>query len=128
MTKTKHIACDLDGTLAEYHGWQGIEHIGAPIPRTLRAVQAALARGWRVSIFTARVAGSGDGDYGDGDKARGFIDEWVRLHVGQALPITAVKHGYFDEFWDDKGLRLRANTGVNVLGGDLWDTLNETVE
>lgn len=126
--KTKHIACDLDGTLAEYHGWKGIEHIGNPIPRTIRLVKAALARGWRVSIFTARVAGSGDGDFGDGDAAREYIRAWVMEHIGQELPITAVKHGYFDEFWDDKGLRVRVNTGVNILGGSLWDALSEEAD
>src|SRR5262245_48902352 len=26
------IGVDLDGTLAEYHGWKGIEHIDRPVP------------------------------------------------------------------------------------------------
>jgi len=29
----KHTICvDIDGTLAEYNGWQGINHIGTPFP------------------------------------------------------------------------------------------------
>ena len=26
------IYVDLDGTLAEHHGWKGVDHIGKPIP------------------------------------------------------------------------------------------------
>ena len=33
------IGVDLDGTLAEYHGWQGIEHIGEPIPKMMARVR-----------------------------------------------------------------------------------------
>ena len=46
---------DLDGTLAEYHGWVSPTHIGAPIPKMLYRVGRWLAEGKEVRIMTARV-------------------------------------------------------------------------
>ena len=34
------IGVDLDGTLAEYHGWKGSEHIGPPIPLMVERVKS----------------------------------------------------------------------------------------
>ena len=39
------IGVDLDGTLAHYEGWKGIEHIGAPVPAMLERVKNWLAEG-----------------------------------------------------------------------------------
>ena len=39
------IGVDLDGTLAEYHEWVGIHHIGKPIPLMLERVKKWLAQG-----------------------------------------------------------------------------------
>jgi hypothetical protein len=118
-----HIACDLDGTLAQYDGWRGVEHIGDPIPLVYERVKAALAKGYQVSIFTARVAGLLDAEYGDSLVAKRYVELWCVKHFGVALPVTAVKHGYFTEFWDDKAVRVKANTGYTTLGGPLWDEL-----
>lgn len=118
-----HIAVDLDGTLAHYDTWKGVQHIGTPIPAMVERVKAALARGWKVSIFTARVSGLHDGEFGDSREAKGFIEDWCIEHLGRLLPVTAVKHGYFTEFWDDRAVRVRSNEGINVYGGALWDEL-----
>lgn len=106
-----HIACDLDGTLAHYDHWRGVEHIGEPIEPVLRAVKATLARGWNVSIFTARVSGR------DHEEARAHIRAWCLQHIGVELDITATKHGYFDEFWDDRAVGLSRNRGTTSRGG-----------
>jgi len=50
------MAVDLDGTLAHYDRWRGIEHVGEPVPLMLERVQAWLAEGKTVKVFTARVA------------------------------------------------------------------------
>ena len=52
------IGVDLDGTLAEYLGWQGMGHIGEPIAPMVERVKAWLAEGKDVRIFTARVCSS----------------------------------------------------------------------
>lgn len=108
-----HIACDLDGTLAHYDHWRGIEHIGEPVAPVLAAVKAALARGWDVSIFTARVSGR------DAEEAAAPIRAWCLEHIGVELPITATKFGHFTEFWDDRAVGLTRNTG-KLSRGTYW--------
>lgn len=39
------IGVDLDGTLAYYSGWKGIEHVGDPVPAMINRVRAWLANG-----------------------------------------------------------------------------------
>jgi len=53
------IGIDLDGTLAEYGKWQGVDHIGAPIPLMVARVKRMIAEGINVRIYTARVHGHG---------------------------------------------------------------------
>lgn len=111
--RTPVIACDLDGTLAYYDEWKGIEHIGFPIPGTLRRVKEALARGWEVVIFTARVAEDGwrknDEEIAD---VRRHIEAWCEKHVGQRLAVTANKSGRFTEIWDDRAVSFMKNEGI----------------
>lgn len=47
---------DLDGTLAEYHGWKGVAHIGAPIAPMCDLIRRLHSGGKLVKIVTARVA------------------------------------------------------------------------
>ena len=49
------IGVDLDGTLAKYPPDAG-EEIGAPIPAMVARVVQFLLAGWKVKIFTARIA------------------------------------------------------------------------
>jgi hypothetical protein len=53
MTKT--IAIDFDGVLADYHGWEGPEHLGAPLPGALAFIHDLLASDYQVVIFTTRA-------------------------------------------------------------------------
>ena len=98
----KEIAVDLDGTLAEYHGWDGIDVIGAPIQIIVDKVIDWLAEGHSVTVFTARAS--------DPD-AIPYIKEWCYLNIGIILPITNIKHKKFKEFWDDRAISVECNTG-----------------
>jgi hypothetical protein len=118
--KTPHIAVDFDGTLVDDREWRGVEWAGPPIQPVVARVKAALAMGWKVSIFTARVSpriSPEDGVWGDEDVAREFIERWCEEHIGQRLPVTAVKWGYFTEFWDDKAVAIVPNAGRGELLG-----------
>jgi hypothetical protein len=115
------IAVDLDGTLAHYDGWKGIEHIGAPILPMVERVQAWLLAGHDVRIFTARVDGGqvalnmGDPNgeaHHDVDMVRHHIERWCMEHIGAVLPITNVKDYGMVELWDDRCVRVRTNTGL----------------
>ena len=112
------IGVDLDGTLAEYHGWVHELHIGAPIPLMVKRVKAWLAEGRDVRIFTARVATSPDGKQREDDRSRSSvplivkaIDKWCFEHLGRALPVTNIKDFGMIELWDDRCVQVVRNTG-----------------
>lgn len=119
------IGVDLDGTLAEYHGWKGPEHIGAPIPAMVERVRSWLAEGRDVRIFTARVDGGGVAismGNPEGNKVRDVvavkrhIQAWCLEHVGCVLPITNVKDYGMIELWDDRVVQVIPNTGQRADG------------
>jgi Rieske Fe-S protein len=104
MSSGAWIGVDLDGTLAEYHGWQGVMHIGPPVPAMLERVKLWLAEGRDVRIFTARVT--------DGEVAAiTAIETWCTEHLGCILPITNVKDFGMVELWDDRAITVEQNTG-----------------
>lgn len=47
---------DLDGTLAKYDGWKGIDHIGEPVKPMVDLIKRMRGEGKVVKIMTARVA------------------------------------------------------------------------
>ena len=55
MNEKPYLLVDLDGTLAEFTTWQGIEHIGPPVKAELEYIQGMIAAGARIKIFTARL-------------------------------------------------------------------------
>jgi hypothetical protein len=105
------IGVDLDGTLAHYDGWKGVEHIGEPVPAMVERVKQWLAEGKDVRIFTARVH-----DAVQQIRVREVIEEWCDTHIGQVLPITNVKDFGMVELWDDRAVSVVTNTG-QIMGG-----------
>ena len=96
------IAVDLDGTLAEYHGWQGEEHIGKPIPLMMARVKNWIAQGRTVAIFTARA---------NDESAIPYVKEWLEKQGLPPLEVTNIKRKEFKEIWDDRAIRVICNTG-----------------
>ena len=107
------IGVDLDGTLAEYHEWHGIEHVGPPIAPMVARVKRWLAEGREVRIFTARVS-----EPGERQKRRviAVVQRWCEEHIGQALPVTNVKDYGMVELWDDRAVQVEVNTGRRMDG------------
>lgn len=99
------IGVDLDGTLAEYHGWQGPTHIGAPIEPMVDRVKEWLAEGREVRIFTARVTRP------VASEVVFAIMRWCEEHIGRRLPVTNVKDYGMIELWDDRAITVEQNTG-----------------
>lgn len=110
------IGVDLDGTLAKYDKWNGIEHIGEPVPLMVNRVKAWLEDGKDVRIFTARVATPKDGR--DLEKTVRVIEEWSLAHIGRILPVTHVKDHGLVELWDDRAIQIIKNTGIRADGND----------
>ena len=119
------IGVDLDGTLAEYHGWVNTFHIGKPIPAMVARVKEWLAEGADVRIFTARVDGGEiaeqmgvDADtvqrYKDVPAIRTMIQDWCEIHIGVRLPVTNKKDYGMVELWDDRCVQIVPNTGKTI--------------
>ena len=124
---------DLDGTLAEYHGWQGVEHIGKPIKPMCDLAKRLYAEGKLIKIVTARVAprllrewppywGEQYGEMFDSGQgtyvvmfARDFIKEWCQKHLGFVPEITHQKDHLMLWLVDDRTVQVEPNTG-RVLG------------
>ena len=104
------IAVDLDGTLAHYDGWKGIGHIGCVIPEVANAMERAQDEGAEVHLFTARVS-----DPEDAAEAHAVISKWAAANHFNFASITAVKHKFFTEFWDDRAIQVIKNSGMFVL-------------
>ena len=103
------IGIDLDGTLAEYDGWKGVEHIGKPIPSMVKRVKAWIIEGKDVRIFTARVCMSQSKK--DFTTAYEAIAAWCRKYIGKELKITAEKDWKMIKLWDDRCVSVIPNTG-----------------
>jgi hypothetical protein len=119
------IGVDLDGTLAYYDKWRGIDHIGAPVAKMMRRVRKWLADGREVRIMTARVhpfpgvitpghAMPVHEGMEECFQAACAIAEWCRQHVGEVLPITCMKDMGMIELWDDRAVQVTKNTGHAV--------------
>jgi len=101
------IGVDLDGTLAEATVWQGITHIGPPVPLMLRRVQTWVKKGIQVKIVTAR-AGSPEGI--------AATQAWLQAQGLPALEVTDRKDFGMIELWDDRAIQVVQNTGICFLG------------
>jgi len=109
------IGVDLDGTLAHYDNWRGIDHIGAPVVPMLNRVKKWLAAGKTVKVFTARVHGHGAALIGGGvADARTPIEKWCMEHIGVALEVTNIKDFGMIELWDDRAVQVEVNTGIPI--------------
>lgn len=101
------IGVDLDGTLAHYDEWRGVDHVGEPLMPMVEQVKIWLDEGYEVRVFTARCAGPED--------CKPAIEAWCLKHIGRVLPITNVKDFGLVALFDDRAMRVEFNTG-RILG------------
>ena len=99
------IGVDLDGTLAEYYGWKGKNHIGKPIEKMVEFVKKQIAAGIQVKIFTARAA--------DLDQIP-VIKSWLEKIDLDDLEITNIKDYGTIAIYDDRARQVILNTGEIV--------------
>jgi len=102
------ICVDFDRTLSQYEKWESVEHTGEPVPAIVEACQLAMARGFRIRVFTARVAPRDDGSH---VRAAEVIRAWTRQVFGRELDVTCVKGPDVAEIWDDRACGIEPNTG-----------------
>ena len=112
---------DLDGTLAEYHGWVGPDHIGPPIAAMVDRIKAWLGQGYGVRIVTARAFNA--------DQATIVrVQDWTEQHIGHRLPVTCQKDYGMIQLWDDRAVQVIENTGVPVSRADLPPTISAAMQ
>jgi hypothetical protein len=106
------IGVDLDGTLAQYDGWQGEFHIGEPIQLMVDRVKQWLSEGTIVRIVTARVSPNQGRASATILEIEQAIQKWCTEHIGIPLPVTCCKDFGMIELWDDRCKQVIPNTGV----------------
>lgn len=107
------IGVDLDGTLAVYDGWRGIDHVGDPVPDMFMRVLKWLSEHKDVRIFTARIAVA---DEQERSIIIGYIHDWCVRHGLPKLPVTNEKDFGMVELWDDRCVQIVPNTGKRADG------------
>lgn len=117
MKYNEWIGVDLDGTLAFHDKWQGVSHIGEPIPQMLARVKQWISEGKDVRIFTARMSPMSmrinEASYRE---TLAPIIRWCKEHVGCELPVTYEKDLAMVELWDDRAVQVIPNTGARADG------------
>lgn len=118
--ESEWIGVDLDGTLAYYDKWDGV-NIGEPIPQMVNRVKKWIADGILVKIFTARAA-EAENIYA--------IKTWCQEHIGTVLEITNKKDKRMIQLWDDRAVRVVKNQGridrdVDDIEGIDWGAYGE---
>lgn len=123
MSNEPYILVDLDGTLAHYapSSDSPIDNIGLPVPEMEKRVIKWLRAGMEVRIFTARVSGEVEAlrDHTDNgtlllvqaDSQRAMIESWCLRWFGRRLKVQCWKCSRCIEIWDDRAVRVIANTG-----------------
>ncbi len=104
------IGVDLDGTLAHYGDWKGIEHIGMPVPKMMERVRKWLSEGKKVKIFTARAS--------RGEAGIKPVRAWLKKAGLPELEVTNEKDFGMLELWDDRCRQVIPNTGRLAAGPD----------
>lgn len=106
------IGIDLDGTLAKYTPGSGGGVIGKPVPAMLARVRAWLTRGYEVRVCTAR-AGTMEGVI--------QVRVWLDAHGLEGVAVTDRKDYDMIELWDDRAVRVEANTGRRISDSIIED-------
>lgn len=107
MTQSKWIGVDFDETLRRYDG--------SPIETMVARVKLWISQGREVRIITARVCPMDQESAwihaNGGPDQVAFVQNWCEIHIGIRLLVQWGKSKGMLEFWDDKAVRVEANTG-----------------
>lgn len=118
VSKRTRVCLDLDGVLAEYHGWQGADHIGEPLPGALKFAKS-VAKLADIIVFTGRC--SDDPEMRDGvgglspGQMRIKVVDWLErnkfpfadVYIGQGKPRVAA-------FIDDRAVACSPQTDADA--------------
>ena len=106
VKKENWIGVDLDGTLAYFDTWRGMNHIGKPIEPMMARVKDWIKDGYTVKIVTARASVEGGIEP---------VKKWLAKHKLPDLEVVAGKDFYMLELWDDRSVQVIHNMGKPVI-------------
>ena len=116
VTLKPRVCLDLDGVLARYDKWRGVDHIGDPIPGALEFAKQ-LAKIAEIVIFSSRCAQDiAEGSRITPGQLRIHVIEWLEKHrfpftdvyIGQGKPRAAA-------FIDDRGVSCSPQTNKDAF-------------
>ena len=117
MARTKKFIIDLDGTLAQYDDWEGLFHLGDPIPGAVEFTKKLAADGSKIVIFTRRMHYIDNDLSNSNERAEVYnmIAEWLdhhgfawdEIYEGQGKPDGTA-------FIDDRGVACRPQDNPNA--------------
>jgi hydroxymethylpyrimidine pyrophosphatase-like HAD family hydrolase len=115
MADHKTICIDLDGTLARYDQWRGVDHFGDPIPGGKEALSELRRLGWTIIIYTTR---------GDRDKTRQFLEDhdipFDYINENPNQPVDGLDGKLIaDVYVDDRAVQFN---------GDWQDALRQVID
>ena len=125
---------DLDGTLAKYDGWRGIDHIGEPVKPMVDLIKRMHDEGKVVKVMTARVAPKEKPEvkpnpylenhwviespddmpwavHAEAWTPREFIQDWCYRFLGFVPDIVYQKDHLMLELYDDRVKQVVPNEG-----------------
>ncbi|NNE66753.1 MAG: hypothetical protein HKN33_09305, partial [Pyrinomonadaceae bacterium] len=105
--RSKTVCVDLDGVLAQYDGWQGLENIGDPVEGA-REFMEELSKKYHVLVHTARVANERVKTEDHVQRVKSLVIEWLvenkipfgDVYTGRGKPLASA-------FIDDRALSCR---------------------
>lgn len=121
------IGFDLDGTIANYDGFEGAGVIGAPIPDMLRVLRRLIMQEIECRIFTARIYPvmfilpqqdlTPFAEHEEVVEAATAIRKWLEFNNLPPMTITCCKDYGMWKLYDDRAVQVEKNTG-KILGVD----------
>ena len=114
MSKPVHIALDFDKTLAYHESEFGTGKPGHPIEPMVKLLRQWLSKGYKVTIFTARVSAEFDEEHRK--RQIGMIEKFLYENDLPLLDITANKSTTFSHIFDDRAYNVKPNEGLFFEG------------
>jgi hypothetical protein len=126
IRRKPRVCVDLDGVLAKYESWRGLDHIGAPLPGALEFAWS-LNEVADIVIFTSRCSNDNGGQTSnsqiDTGKLRVKVIEWLErykfpyadVYIGQGKPRAAA-------FIDDRAVPCSPQKDLNAFEAALDST------
>lgn len=120
----KTVAVDLDGVLAQYDGWQGVEYFGDPIPGSVEFTQQ-LAENYDIIIHTCRCYEkiSHESIHLLRNRVRDWLDQhgyvYHYIHIEEGKPIASA-------YIDDNAIRCEPEINPSAYN-DVMTMLNDQI-